>query len=135
MALKIMQFLSIMLFTLVVGVFWGTWFSLSRSIASITPETFLEVGKAIIRNLATPMRALMPGAIVSALVSVLLVPEKSSAVSVPRRWGTSGLSKWASRAYRASRPSGSLRASASFQAKYMRSTGVLAPRRVPSWLS
>jgi hypothetical protein len=24
-------------------VFWGTWFSLSRSIAAIRPETFLEI--------------------------------------------------------------------------------------------
>ncbi len=79
MALHIMQFVTIMLFTLVVGVFWGTWFSLSRSIATIPPETFLEVGQAIIRNLASPMRALLPGAIVSALVSVVLVPEKGSA--------------------------------------------------------
>ncbi len=55
MALQIMQFVTIMLFALVVGVFWGTWFSLSRSIATITPETFLEVGKAIIQNLAAPL--------------------------------------------------------------------------------
>ncbi len=78
MQLRVAQFLTIMLFALVVGVFWGTWFSLSRSIATITPETFLEVGKAIISNLAVPMRALMPGAILSALITLMLVPDKTS---------------------------------------------------------
>ncbi len=47
---KIAQFINIFLFALVAGVFWGTWFSLSRSIASITSETFLEVGRTMIQN-------------------------------------------------------------------------------------
>ena len=29
---KVVQFVTLMLFSLVTGVFWGTWFSLSRSI-------------------------------------------------------------------------------------------------------
>ena len=41
--LKIFQFVNALLCVLVTGVFWGTWFSLARSMASITPETFLEV--------------------------------------------------------------------------------------------
>ena len=82
MKLEIAQFLTIMLFTLVVGVFWGTWFSLSRSIARITPGTFLEVGKTIIRNLAWPMRFLMPGAILASLLTFILMPDRSSAASL-----------------------------------------------------
>ena len=61
------------LFTLVAGVFWGTWFSLSRSIASITPATFLEVGHTMIANLGGPMSVLIPAAILSLLVLVVLL--------------------------------------------------------------
>jgi hypothetical protein len=61
------------LFTLVAGVFWGTWFSLSRSIASITPVTFLEVGHTMIVNLGGPMSVLIPATIVSVLVLVVVL--------------------------------------------------------------
>lgn len=52
MKLKISQFINIMLIALVVGVFWGTWFSLSRSMASLSADVFLANGKAFIQNLA-----------------------------------------------------------------------------------
>ena len=71
--MRIAQFINIFLFALVTGVFWGTWFSLSRSIASITPETFLETGRTIIQNLAWPMRFLMPSAILSNLALLFLL--------------------------------------------------------------
>jgi len=67
------QFINIFLFALVAGVLWGTWFSLSRSIASITPEAFLETGRTMIRNLARPMRILMPASMLSALAVVFLL--------------------------------------------------------------
>ena len=35
--MKPVQFVTLLLFSLVTGVFWGTWFSLSRSMAAITP--------------------------------------------------------------------------------------------------
>ena len=66
-AARIAQFVHLFLFTLVVGVFWGTWFSLSRSIESISPPTFLEVGHTMIANLGGPMAVLMPAALLSAL--------------------------------------------------------------------
>ena len=66
MKLKIAQCVNILLL-LVTGVFWGTWFSLSRSIASIAPETFLAIGRIMIGNLAAPMPILMPLALVSTL--------------------------------------------------------------------
>ena len=69
--MKTVQFVTMSLFTLVAGVFWGTWFSLSRSIASITPATFLEVGHTMIANLGGPMSVLMPAAILSVLVLVV----------------------------------------------------------------
>ncbi|HEU5235866.1 MAG TPA: anthrone oxygenase family protein [Pyrinomonadaceae bacterium] len=63
--MKTLQFINIFLLTLVAGVLWGTWFSLSRSIATITPGTFLEVGRIMIGNLAWPMSILMPAAMLS----------------------------------------------------------------------
>jgi uncharacterized membrane protein len=66
-ASRIAQFVHLFLFALVVGVFWGTWFSLSRSIQSVTPRTFLEVGHTMIGNLGGPMAVLMPAALLSAI--------------------------------------------------------------------
>ncbi|HEX2339926.1 MAG TPA: hypothetical protein VHI98_05540 [Vicinamibacterales bacterium] len=57
--IKAVQFVTLLVFSLVTGVFWGTWFSLSRSMAAITPGTFLEVGRLMITNLGGPMSVLM----------------------------------------------------------------------------
>src|SRR5262245_50162584 len=70
---KAVQFLTLLLFSLVSGVFWGTWFSLSRSMSAITPGTFLEVGRLMIANLGGPMSVLMPAASLSALVLCVLL--------------------------------------------------------------
>ena len=69
--MKIIQLVTMSLFTLVAGVFWGTWFSLSRSIASITPAAFLEIGHTMIANLGGPMSLLIPATIISMLVLVV----------------------------------------------------------------
>jgi hypothetical protein len=66
-SLRLTLFVHVFLFALVVGVFWGTWFSLSRSMSSITPSTFLEVGHTMIDNLGGPMAVLMPTTLVSAV--------------------------------------------------------------------
>jgi uncharacterized membrane protein len=66
-SLRLMLFVHVFLFALVVGVFWGTWFSLSRSMNSITASTFLEVGHTMIGNLGDPMAVLMPATLVSAV--------------------------------------------------------------------
>jgi uncharacterized membrane protein len=68
---KLIQLVAMSLFTLVAGVFWGTWFSLSRSIASITPAVFLEIGHTMIVNLGRPMSLLMPATILSMLVLIV----------------------------------------------------------------
>ena len=57
---KTLLIVTAFLLMLVTGVFWGTWFSLSRSIHVFTPEAFLAIGKTIIANVAWPMRILMP---------------------------------------------------------------------------
>jgi uncharacterized membrane protein len=74
--LRIAQFANVVLFALVMGVFWGTWFSLSRSIASVTPETFLEIGRVITANVAGPMGLLMPAALLSSLLVAVLLARR-----------------------------------------------------------
>jgi uncharacterized membrane protein len=61
------QATTIVLFALVMGVFWGTWFSLSRTMDQLSPESFLAVGHQMIQNLGTPMAILLPLALLSAL--------------------------------------------------------------------
>ncbi len=67
------QFISILLLALVTSVFWGTWLGLSRSMAALTPETFLEVGHTMIANLGTIMAILMPAAILAVLPVLYLL--------------------------------------------------------------
>jgi uncharacterized membrane protein len=67
------QAATIVLFALVMGVFWGTWFSLSRTMSQLSAETFLAVGHQMIRNLGTPMAILLPLALLSALVTLGLL--------------------------------------------------------------
>ena len=74
------QATTIVLFALVMGVFWGTWFSLSRTMDQLSPETFLAVGHEMIQNLGVPMAVLLPLALLSALVTlVLLWPDRTVA--------------------------------------------------------
>jgi hypothetical protein len=81
--LAIWQFISILLLALVTAVFWGTWLGLSRSMASLPPETFLIVGHTMIANLGTIMAILMPAAILAVLpVLYLLYRDRSRAFYV-----------------------------------------------------
>ena len=61
------------LYALVAGVFWGTWLSLSRSMAELAPATFLEVGYTMIQNLGGPMSLLIPVTIVVSLAVAFLL--------------------------------------------------------------
>ena len=77
-ALEIWQFISILLSALVTGVFWGTWLGLSRSMASLTPETFLSIGHTMIGNLGLIMAILMPAAILATLPVLFLLYRRRS---------------------------------------------------------
>ncbi len=77
MALKVVHYIAVFLTVLVVGVFWGTWFSLSRSIASISPAAFLEIGRTMIGNLAVPMRVLIPAELLAMVVLMILLYRKN----------------------------------------------------------
>jgi uncharacterized membrane protein len=67
------QATTVVLFALVMGVFWGTWFSLSRTMERLSPETFVAVGHEMIRNLGLPMAILLPLALLCALVTLALL--------------------------------------------------------------
>jgi len=78
MTSRVVQFTGLMLVALVTGVFWGTWFTLTRSLETFTPGEFLHIGQTIIANVAVPMRVLMPASLVVILWSIWLYPVKRS---------------------------------------------------------
>ena len=73
MRIRAAQATTIVLFALVKGVFWGTWFSLSRTMDQLSAETFVAVGHQMIANLGRPMAVLLPLALLSALVTLALL--------------------------------------------------------------
>jgi uncharacterized membrane protein len=75
------QATTIVLFSLVMGVFWGTWFSLSRTMDRLSGETFVAVGHQMIRNLGVPMAILLPLALLSALVTLALLRQGRQTVA------------------------------------------------------
>ena len=70
MRIRAAQATTIVLFSLVMGVFWGTWFSLSRTMDQLSDDTFVAVGHQMIRNLGGPMAILLPLSLLSALGAV-----------------------------------------------------------------
>jgi uncharacterized membrane protein len=73
------QATTIVLFALVMGVFWGTWFAQSRTMNQLSAATFLAVGHQMIRNLGVPMAILLPLALLSALVTLALLRRRRAA--------------------------------------------------------
>jgi len=67
-SLRAVQFVNIILMALVAGLLWGTWFSLSRSMDTLSAQTFLDVGHTMIRNIALPARIVFPLTFLSSLV-------------------------------------------------------------------
>jgi len=75
---KYIAFCSLFLLMLITGVFWGTWFTLTRSIESFSAEEFIHIGKVIIANVAVPMRFIMPSGVLLILLSLFLYERKKS---------------------------------------------------------
>jgi uncharacterized membrane protein len=75
---KLILFITLLLLMLITGLFWGTWFSLSRSIDNFSASEFINIGKTIIKNVANPMRVIMPLCILLMAVSLWLHPDKRS---------------------------------------------------------
>jgi uncharacterized membrane protein len=70
MKLKATEFIALLLTALVTGVFWGTWFTLTRSLDNFAPAEFIHIGKTIIANVAIPMRILMPATLLFMLLMI-----------------------------------------------------------------
>lgn len=70
--IRIVQLATLTFLALTAGVFWGTWFTLTRSIDSFSAAEFIHIGKVIIANVAGPMRVIMPGTILLVAACLLL---------------------------------------------------------------
>ena len=79
MKLKLIQIIALFLLMMVTGVFWGTWFSLSRTMEVFSAEEFTHIGKTIIANLAVPMRIILPACLLFMILSLWFHPQKRSA--------------------------------------------------------
>lgn len=75
---RFLLFTTILLLMLVTGVFWGTWFTISRSIEGFDAGCFLAIGKTIIANVAWPMRILMPLTLLLMLWTCIVHPQKAT---------------------------------------------------------
>ncbi len=80
MKLKVVQYMALFMLVLVTGVFWGTWFALSRSIDSFSYSEFIHIGKVIIENLAVPMRIIMPSCILFMILSIPFYTKKKKSM-------------------------------------------------------
>lgn len=69
---KSIQLVTGLLLVMVTGLFWGTWFSLSRTMYELPPETFITIGKQIIKNVALPMSIIMPASIIGLLTLCIM---------------------------------------------------------------
>jgi uncharacterized membrane protein len=65
---KSIQLVTGLLLVLVTGLFWGTWFSLSRTMYELPPGVFITIGKEIIKNVAVPMSIIMPASLIGLLI-------------------------------------------------------------------
>ena len=77
MKLKAVEFSALILAVLVMGVFWGTWFTLTRSIHDFSAGEFIHIGKTIIANVAVPMSIIMPATLLLMLIAAWLSHSKN----------------------------------------------------------
>jgi hypothetical protein len=73
LAVRTIEFVAIYLQVLVVGAFWGSCVGLSRSIDTLTPATFVEVGHVMMADYGPIMSVLMPAAVLATLAAGVLV--------------------------------------------------------------
>lgn len=72
MTLKVWELISIILSTLVAGIFFGPWVALSGTAGGFKPEVWLAIVNRFNSNLFPVMSVLMPGALLS-IVPVLVM--------------------------------------------------------------
>jgi len=69
--MKTLQLITGLLLVLISGVFWGTWFALSRTMYELPAEMFLTIGKQIMQNVALTMSIIMPASILCLLILLI----------------------------------------------------------------
>jgi len=77
---KIIYLIALCLLMLVTGVFWGTWFTLTRSIEEFSAAEFIHIGKVIIANVAVPMRFILPSCLLFMILPLWFYQNKRSVV-------------------------------------------------------
>jgi uncharacterized membrane protein len=76
---KVLLLVTGIILILVTGVFWGTWFSLSRTMHTFSPATFVAIGRQIMQNVAVGMSIMMPLGILGLLVLLLMAGKRRKA--------------------------------------------------------
>ncbi|HEX2395541.1 MAG TPA: anthrone oxygenase family protein [Bacteroidales bacterium] len=74
---NLLYFTALFFLMLVTAVFWGTWFTLTRSIGEFSSMEFMHIGQVIIDNVGTPMKILVPGTFLLVIVSLWLGRKKN----------------------------------------------------------
>jgi uncharacterized membrane protein len=77
--LSLLDILSITLAALILGVFWGPWLALTRSMHTLEPGVFLTITHRLDKNLGSNMTVLYPVTLVS--IAAMLVFSFSSPVA------------------------------------------------------
>ena len=76
--LKVIQFSALFFLLLVVGVFWGPWLGLHRSIELLSSAELIHIVQLMAHNLGAPMQVLLPICILLISTSAWFYPEKKS---------------------------------------------------------
>jgi uncharacterized membrane protein len=77
-AFKLLQLLTLFFLMLVTGVFWGLYFSLSRSYHVFSVDELAHIARVIVKNLAVPMRNISITCLLLMGLSAGLYPNKNS---------------------------------------------------------
>jgi len=74
--LRLLDLLSITLAALVMGVFWGPWLAVTRSIGTFSPKVFLVIVHRLDKNLGGVMGVLFPATLLSMVPVIVLTVDR-----------------------------------------------------------
>jgi MFS-type transporter involved in bile tolerance (Atg22 family) len=69
--LNLLDIASVVLGALILGVFWGPWLALTRSLDTLTPSVFLTIVHRLDKNLGRNMTVLYPVTLVSIIAMLI----------------------------------------------------------------
>lgn len=90
-AVRAVEFVAISLQVLVTAAFFGSWIGLSRSIDTLSPATFVEVGHVMMEDYGPIMSVLMPAALLVTLVAAVLVYRRNTLAGYLMLAGAAGV--------------------------------------------